>query len=86
MLSVTDKQIAKQSVRGSTMGSVLQAIQYGDWPKVVHKELKPFCRRCTELTVNNGCLLWRHRVVIPIKLKESLLLELHSNHIGVNMM
>ena len=85
-LPVTAKQIAKQSARDSMLGSVLQAVQHGGWPQVVSKELMPFCRRRTELMVNEGCLQWGHRVVIPQKLRNSLLSELHSNHIGVNKM
>ena len=85
-LPVTAKQIAKQSARDSMLGSVLQAVQHGGWPQVVSKELMPFYRRRTELTVNEGCLLWGRRVVIPQKLRNSLLSELHSNHIGVNKM
>ena len=79
-LPVTDKQ----SARDSMLGLVLQAVQHVGWPQVVSKELMPFHIRCTELTINEGCLLWRCRVVIPQKLRNSLLSELHSNHIGVN--
>ena len=85
-LPVTAKQIAKLSARDSMLGSVLQAVQHGGWPQVVGKELMPFYRRRTELTVNEGCFLWGSRVIIPQKLINSLLSKLHSNHIGVNKM
>lgn len=36
-----------------------------------------------ELAVDEGCLLWGYRVMIPEKLKESVLRELHASHFGI---
>ena len=83
-LPVTAKQIAKQSAKDSTVGSALAAVQQGSWAAVVSKELLPFYRRRTKLSIIDGCLLWGCWVVIPQKLQKSLLSELHSNHIGVS--
>ena len=85
-LPVTAKQIAKQSAKDTTIGSALVAVQHGNWPAVVSEDLLPFYRRRTELTVIDGCLLWGRRVVIPQKLRSSLIAELHSNHIGISKM
>ena len=56
-LPVTAKQIAKQSAKGTTIAFALVAVQHGNWPTVVSKDLLPFYRRWTELAVINGCLL-----------------------------
>ena len=64
-LPVTAKQITKQSAKDTTIGSVLVAVQHGNWPAVVSEDLLPFYRRRTEL---DGHLLWGRRVVIPRKL------------------
>ena len=85
-LLVTTKQIAKQSKKDGTVGLVLAAVQHGSWPTVVSKELLPFYRKQTELTVVDGCLLWGRQVVVLQKLQSSTLSELHSNHIGVSRM
>ena len=85
-LPVTAKQIAKQSSKDRIIGSALVAVQHGNWPAVVSKDLLPFYRRRTELSVVEGCLLWGRRVVVPQKLQASLIAELHSSHIGVSKM
>ena len=43
----------------------------------------PYFERRNELTVHQGCILWRIRVVIPNKLQERVLQELHDGHLGV---
>lgn len=53
------------------------------WPSVVDPELVPFKSRQNELTIDNGCLLWGTRVIIPKKLRDAVLLELHETHQGI---
>ena len=33
----------------------------GNWPRQIPQCLRPFHNRCHELTVEEGCLLWRYR-------------------------
>ena len=54
-----------------------------NWPKDVDEQLKPFQHRRHELTVEQDCILWGYRVVIPKKLQEEVLLELHTSHPGI---
>jgi len=58
------------------------------WP--VHfctiPELKPFFLRKDELSVEQGCLMWGLRTVIPPTLQEQILSELHKAHPGVARM
>ena len=58
----------------------------GQWPHQVPQEFRPFFNRRTELTVEEGCLLWGYRVVVPQRLREKLLQELHKDHPGVTKM
>ena len=44
---------------------------------------KPYYERSNELTVHQGCILWRIRVVIPNKLQDRVLEEMHDGHVGV---
>ena len=48
------------------------------------KVLQPYRDRVVELSVEDGCLLWGGRVVIPSSLKETVLAELHKEHMGVS--
>ena len=36
-----------------------------------------------ELSCRDGCLLWGQRVIIPKRLRNQLLTELHEGHVGV---
>ena len=47
------------------------------------ERLKPFYMRRNELLVQNGCLMFGIRVIIPIKLRNKVLDELHVGHIGI---
>ncbi|XP_062606687.1 uncharacterized protein K02A2.6-like [Saccostrea cucullata] len=51
--------------------------------KADDKELYRYFTRKDELTIHNGCLLWGMRVVVPTKLRDHILKELHLGHIGV---
>ena len=49
-------------------------------------ELLPYLNHRTELTIEEGCLLWGIRVVVPQKLQEIILRELHRDHLGMMRM
>ncbi|XP_058810503.1 uncharacterized protein K02A2.6-like [Phymastichus coffea] len=36
-----------------------------------------------ELTLENGCVMWGYRVCVPLSIREEMLNELHSSHMGV---
>ena len=85
-LPVTAKQIAKTSAKDQTLATVITIVQHGRWPSKRTMDLLPYYHRRNELTVIDGCLLWGRRVIIPQKLCELLLAELHVNHIGMSKM
>ena len=65
------------------LSRVLGFVNHG-WPNLCpSKELKPFYLRSTELTNENHVLLWGLRVIVPTKLRSSVLDLLHDTHIGV---
>ena len=49
-------------------------------------ELKPYFCRKYELSVEQGCLMWGLRVIIPTTLRQQVLDELHWAHPGVSRM
>ena len=65
------------------LARVFQLIQEGWPPKTTEECIKPYFERRHELTVEQGCVMWGVRVVIPMKLQERVLDELHGGHIGV---
>ena len=45
--------------------------------------LQPFERRKNKLSLQDGCILWGGRVVIPSQLREQVVEELHAAHPGI---
>ena len=46
----------------------------------IEEQLKPYFRRKSELSVENSCILWGGRVIIPMQLQTKVLTEIHDNH------
>lgn len=53
------------------------------WPENIDENLKMYKTKEKELTVENGCLMWGYRVIIPECLRKEILGELHSSHLGI---
>ena len=82
VLPVTARQLAAATCTDPVLGRVLRYTRAG-WPPEVGEELKPFSNRRKELSVEEGCILWGIRVVVPSKLRKQVLSELHQGHTGV---
>ena len=80
-LPVTATKLAIATRKDKTLSSVYRYIVNG-WPNQVEPELNPFLPKKKQLTVEGGCILWGMRAVIPEKLREKLLKELHRDHLG----
>ena len=57
--------IDKATKKDKTLATVLQLVRHGHWPLRASEPLKPYVRRQHELSCQDGCILWGHRVVIP---------------------
>jgi hypothetical protein len=86
-LPILAKDICRETRRDAVLAKVLDYSRQG-WPSRQHLscELHPFDDRKTELSIEQDCLMWGCRVIIPEKLKERMLEELHSTHIGMSRM
>ena len=84
-LPVTFKEIRTATRRDSILSKVVNYVLKG-WPKQSSEELRHHFRRKEEYTMENGCLLWGARVVIPKSLQGLLLQSLHENHPGITRM
>ena len=57
------------------------------WPSKPRNDAqKPYYNRREELSVENDCLLWGNRVVIPPQGRKLVLEELHAGHPGIERM
>ena len=80
---IDSKQIGIATINNPLLSQVLGFGNYG-WPNLGPSEkLKPFYLKSTELTSEDHVLLWGLRVVVPTKIRSSVLGLLNDNHIGV---
>ena len=83
---VCSSDIRKQTDVDPTLSMVHKYLEKG-WPSSVSdSNLLPFYRRKDELSLQSGCILWGSRVVVPSKLRDTILKELHSGHTGASRM
>ncbi len=80
---VTSEDI-KQWTRGDpVMSQALRSTLHG-WPEQCpSEELRPYWSRRSELSVQDGCLLWGSRVAVPPQGRENIMTELHETHPGI---
>ena len=84
-LPVTFQHIQKATRRDRILGKVYCYV-IERWPSHVPDELKQYMSRETELSTENGCLIWGIRVVVPKVLHSQVLKTLHANHPGITCM
>ena len=84
-LPVTAEQLG-QATRNDPILSKVRRFTKSGWPYQVKECLKPYWYRRNEITVEGDCLMWGIRVIVPKKLQESVLKELHRDHQGIAKM
>ena len=82
-LPVSASDVKRETRRDPTLSKVLDFTLNGWTDKPQDERLKPFYTRRNEISVKNGCLMWGIRVIIPIKLRNKVLDELHEGHLGI---
>ena len=79
-------QIKQWTERDPVLSQVKTFLLQG-WPSVVENEdLKPYAKRKTELSLQDGCILWGSRVVAPPPARSRIMEEIHEAHPGVSRM
>lgn len=82
-LPVSAQRLRTETENDPVLSSVKRYVMKG-WPRTVTDvALKPYFHCRFELSVENGCLLRGHKVVIPSSLRVELCSELHSSHFGI---
>ena len=79
-LPIQSCDVQKATMQDPVLSQVYSYTLNG-WPtssKSLPDKVKPFFSKIFELTVNNRCLMWRIRVVIPDKFHPAILHLLHD--------
>ena len=84
---VTSENIHNETRKDPILSKVFKFCEVG-WSNYVLKDsnLTSYIRRKDELSLQNGCVLWGSRVIIPTTLRPSIMKELHSSHVGSSRM
>ena len=80
---ITHKEIALETSHNPLLSKVVNYVLRGWPPKSSEPDLQPYFVRRSELTVQQDCLLWGSRVIIPPKFRDIMLSELHESHPGI---
>lgn len=82
-LNLQFQAIARETKRDPILAKVVEAINKGSVGTLSGDEFSAFRNKKNELSVEYDCILWGYRTVIPLKLRESVLSELHRSHLGI---
>ncbi|XP_056132822.1 uncharacterized protein K02A2.6-like, partial [Lampris incognitus] len=84
-LPISTTDIRNNTRSDPTLSRVLEMVTIGHFPntKNTDTELSVFLTHQNDLTIQQGCLMWGTRVVVPPKLRPRVLNELHTAHPGV---
>ena len=81
-LPITALDIARLTAKDSVLSRVYEYTMSG-WPgHCSDPSFQPYFTHRHELSVEDGCILWGRRVVIPSGLQHNMLSELHECHTG----
>ena len=84
-LPITAKEISTLTGQDPLLSRVRKLLMQG-WPenvKHVGEAIRPYHARHNELSVQDGCVLWGSRVVIPPQVSQQVILQLHDTHHGI---
>lgn len=82
-LPINVSGIKKETSKDRILSKILFYVKNG-WPSNCPDiALKAFFERKCEITVEQNCLMWGYRLIIPQKYKHYVLSELHSTHMGL---
>ena len=84
---ITAQKIAAETKNCEVLSKIKKFLLEG-WPNSLEKsdEIQSFSTRRAELCLQEGCVLWGNRVVIPKSLRQNVLSELHVSHPGMTRM
>lgn len=83
--TITSLDVARSTEKDVVLAKVKGYVLHG-WKEVTDPELAVYIRKKDELSVDQNCLLWGARVIMPQKLRASVLQMLHEKHPGITRM
>ncbi|PIO70633.1 hypothetical protein TELCIR_07511 [Teladorsagia circumcincta] len=85
-LPVTAKEVAHATAEDDTLRQVLDHVTHNNWPKKPSPTVARYAHLRNDLSIQQGCLLFGSRIIIPPSLQPAILKMLHGGHPGMNRM
>lgn len=81
-------EVVKQETRFDSVLFKIMIFVKNGWPKYAKTDskFKEYYVIKNELTVEEGVILWNHRIVIPLHIRAQMLAHLHKSHLGMTKM
>ncbi|XP_043916150.1 LOW QUALITY PROTEIN: uncharacterized protein K02A2.6-like [Protopterus annectens] len=83
---VSARELSGWTRKDPVLSRVFQLVQQGWATQQTDPVFQPYVVRKTELSVQDGCVLWGARVIIPPPGRSALLQQLHQGHVGITRM
>lgn len=83
ILNLDFTDIVRETRRDPILSKVCDFVKMGKIKDLQGKDFAAYVGKDIELTVDQDCLLWGYRVVVPEKLRKSVLDLLHESHLGI---
>ena len=81
---ITSEQIRIMTRRDPVLSKILDYVTTGAWPtNCVDTNLSAYFNKQDEISIEQGCVLWGTRVIIPSRGRERVLELLHESHPGI---
>lgn len=82
-LQVNFQDVARETRRDSILSKLLDSINKGTVKNLKADEFVPFKNKADELSIESDCILWGYRTIVPSKLRNQILNDLHKSHLGI---
>ncbi|KAK6760948.1 hypothetical protein RB195_022138 [Necator americanus] len=70
----------EESRKDEKVSQAIWMLQTGTWPSKPKEQINSWKALSHALSVQNGCLYFGHRIVVPASLQEAVLKQLHEGH------
>ncbi|PIO60823.1 integrase core domain protein [Teladorsagia circumcincta] len=80
------KQIAEETLKDETLKDVIQYVKEDKWPKKPQPKIKCYFALRQSLSLQDDCLFFGPRIIIPSKFHDRVLSLLHDGHPGMSRM
>ena len=74
--------VREETINDPVLKKIARFVQT-QWPNRIYEEIKAYHNRKLDLYVENDCLYYGDRIVIPSSMQDIVLTELHATHEGI---